>query len=83
VVSHHLPSKLSVAERFKTDMPSPCFASNLDHFFGKMDLWIHGHTHDNFDYESMGIRVICNHRGYVTYRGAENFDFDPKLAVEL
>jgi hypothetical protein len=48
-----------------------------------MDLWIHGHTHDNFDYESMGTRVICNPRGYVTYRGAENFDFDPKLVVEL
>jgi predicted phosphodiesterase len=83
VVSHHLPSKLSVSERFKDDVLSPCFASNLDHLFGKMDLWIHGHTHDNFDYESNGTRVICNPRGYVTYLGAENFDFDPKLVVEI
>jgi predicted phosphodiesterase len=83
VVSHHLPSKLSVAERFKEDMLSPCFASNLDYLFGKMNLWIHGHTHDNFDYESNGTRVICNPRGYVTYNRTENFDFDPKLVVEI
>jgi predicted phosphodiesterase len=27
-------------------------------------LWIHGHTHDPFDYEINGTRVICNPRGY-------------------
>ena len=83
VVSHHLPSILSVAERFKEDTLSPCFASNLDHLFGQMDLWVHGHTHDNFDYESMGTRVICNPRGYVTFNRTENLDFDPKLVVEI
>lgn len=83
VVSHHLPSKLSVAERYKNDALSACFASNLDDLFGRMDMWIHGHTHDNFDYVANGTRVICNPRGYVTYRGTENVDFDPRMVVEV
>lgn len=83
VVTHHLPSKLSVVDRFKDQSLSACFASELDYLFGKMDLWIHGHTHDNLDYEANGTRVICNPRGYVTYRGTENFDFKPALVLEL
>jgi Icc-related predicted phosphoesterase len=50
VVTHHLPSELSVAQRFKGDPLSACFASRLDHLFGHSELWVHGHTHDNFDY---------------------------------
>ena len=83
VVSHHLPSAQSVVERFKDDLISTCFASELDYLFGKMDLWIHGHTHNNLDYEVNGTRVVCNPRGYVTYRGQENFDFNPKLVIEI
>ena len=64
-------------------MVSACFASELDHLFGKMDLWVHGHTHDNMDYVANGTRVICNSRGYVTMSGNENFDFNPGLVVEL
>jgi predicted phosphodiesterase len=83
VVTHHLPSMLSVVPRFKSDIVSACFASELDNLFGKMALWIHGHTHDNLDYEANGTRVICNPRGYVTMSGTENFNFDPKLVVEI
>jgi predicted phosphodiesterase len=84
VVSHHLPSMLSVAERFKTDLLSACFASNLDRLFGKMDLWAHGHTHDSFDYVSGGTRVVCNPRGYEVFnRGPENCAFEPKMVVEV
>lgn len=83
VVTHHLPSARSVVERFERNILSACFASELDRLFGKMDLWIHGHTHDNLDYEVNGTRVVCNPRGYVTYRGAENFEFNPELTVEV
>lgn len=82
VVTHHLPSKQSVVPRFKDSLLSACFASELD-LFGKMDLWIHGHTHDNLDYEVNGTRVICNPRGYVTYNGQENSDFKPGLVIEI
>jgi len=83
VVSHHLPSKRSVAERFKKSLLSACFASELDHLFGKMDLWVHGHAHDNFDYIENGTRVVCNPKGYETYNGTENSQFNAGLVVEV
>lgn len=79
VVSHHLPSMLSVADRFKQDLLSACFASNLDDLFGRMELWIHGHTHECFDYSSEGTRVICNPRGYPR----ENAKFDSGKVVDI
>lgn len=85
VVTHHLPSEKSVVERFKGDVLSACFASNLDYLIDgtKTQLWIHGHTHDNLDYEVNGTRVICNPRGYVTYSNTENFNFNSSLIVEV
>jgi predicted phosphodiesterase len=84
VVTHHLPSMLSVSDRFKDSTLSACFASNLDHLFGKMDLWIHGHTHDSVDYVANGTRVVCNPRGYALRNGSnENADFDPVFTVEV
>lgn len=83
VVTHHLPSALSVADRFIEEPLSACFASNLYYLFGQMDLWIHGHTHDTFDYSRNGTRVVCNPRGYVTRNGGENNEFDPALIVEV
>lgn len=87
VVTHHLPSMQSVAERFKASPLSAAFASNLDYLVGKADLWIHGHTHDNFDYRLGNCRVVCNPRGYVRerYEGTkvENRAFKPEMVVEL
>jgi len=84
VVTHHLPSARSVADRFSSDILSASFASNLDHLFGKADLWIHGHTHDNFDYKASGTRILCNPRGYVSWnRGVENPSFNQGLVIEI
>lgn len=83
VVTHHLPSSKSVPERFMDTPLSACFVSHLDYLFGKMDLWIHGHTHDCFDYVANGTRVVCNPKGYVSSRGVENPAFDPVKVVEI
>lgn len=86
VVTHHLPSLKSCAPRFITpgNLLSACFASNLDHLFGRSELWIHGHTHVSFDYTVNRTRVVCNPRGYVMYdKGFENADFDPALIVDI
>jgi predicted phosphodiesterase len=66
VVTHHAPSARSVPPRFTRDLLTPAFASNLEHLMDgqRAALWIHGHTHDPFDYEINGTRVICNPRGY-------------------
>jgi Icc-related predicted phosphoesterase len=81
VVTHHLPSARSVSDKYEGSTINPCFASNLDEHFGKMDLWIHGHTHDSFDYAINGTRVICNPRGY--WKKELNQSFIPTLVVEI
>ena len=84
VVTHHLPSANSVAFRFVDELSCAGFASNLDYLFGeRVALWVHGHTHDNFDYTTNGTRVVCNPRGYVTNRGCENNEFDDGLIIEI
>ena len=46
-------------------------------------LWIHGHTHDSFDYDVQGTRVLCNPRGYAKDGVPENPLFDPGLIVDI
>ncbi|MBI5890191.1 MAG: metallophosphoesterase family protein [Nitrosomonadales bacterium] len=84
VVTHHLPSMQSVAARYKPVLTSACFASNLDELLGASALWIHGHTHDSFDYVLRGTRVVCNPRGYCRNPDkSENREFKPALVVEV
>jgi hypothetical protein len=48
------------------------FYSDLDDFIAyrpQIRLWMHGHTHEDFDYTIGTTRVVCNPRGYV---GHEN-----------
>jgi hypothetical protein len=46
-------------------------------------LWIHGHTHDSFDYRLNGTRVVCNPRGYAKDGVNENASFDPGFVVQV
>jgi predicted phosphodiesterase len=63
VITHHLPSYQSVAERFRNSENS-AYASQLDSMVEKADVWIHGHTHDFCDYHIGDCRVVCNPLGY-------------------
>ena len=87
VITHHLPSFDSVPDRYKHGTYNginPAYASNLDHMLGSSHLWIHGHTHDSFDYVKNGTRVICNPRGYVLpSHDHDNQEFNPQLIVEI
>lgn len=85
VVTHHLPSMRSVAPRFSKDLSSAAFASNLDDLVPLANLWIHGHTHDSFDYSIGDARVVCNPRGYCDRTGTncENPRFIPEFCVEI
>lgn len=76
----------SVSERYKQELTSCAFASNLDFLVEQADYWVHGHTHDSFDYTLGKCRVLCNPRGYPINRmtGAyENPEFDSQLIVEV
>lgn len=66
VVTHHAPSYLSVAPRFKGHPETDFFYSRQENLILDMKpkLWVHGHVHDNFDYELGDTRVVCNPLGY-------------------
>jgi len=83
VITHHLPGPGSVAPRYKDDLGNAGFASHLDHLMGQAALWVHGHTHDSFDYQAGGTRVVCNPRGYPVRGAFENPDFAPGLIVRV
>lgn len=84
VVTHHAPSYQSVVARYRDDLLSACFASNLDHLLGFSELWLHGHMHDSLDYTVNETRVICNPRGYSRYeKSCENGNFKSGLVIEV
>jgi predicted phosphodiesterase len=81
VVTHHAPSRQSVEARYRDDLLTAAFASNLDELVGKAALWVHGHMHAPADYELDGCRVIANPRRYVGIK--EDRAFNPGLVVEV
>jgi predicted phosphodiesterase len=85
VITHHAPSPRSVHPRFAGSLLNACFVSDLERLVGSggAQLWIHGHTHDSFDYRLNGTRVLCNPRGYANGGVNENARFDPNLIVEV
>jgi Icc-related predicted phosphoesterase len=66
VVTHHCPSEMSVSPRYRMDNLTPAFASDLSNLIitREPSLWIHGHTHEHFDYTLGNTRVLCTPRGY-------------------
>jgi predicted phosphodiesterase len=85
VVTHHAPSRQSIHPRYLNSILNACFVSDAEHLFGtgRAHLWIHGHTHDSFDYAVNGTRVVCNPRGYAKAGVNENPGFDPDLVIEV
>jgi hypothetical protein len=84
VITHMLPSAQSVSPRFAQMPLTAGFASHLDGLFDHADLWLHGHTHDSFDYREGRCRVVCNPRGYRMRTGnTENAEFNPGLIIEV
>lgn len=85
VITHHAPSALSVHPRFAGSPLNTCFVSRAEWLAagGRARVWIHGHTHDSFDYDLDGTRVVCNPRGYAKNGVNENAHFDPGLLVEV
>lgn len=85
VITHHAPSRMSIHPRFADSLLNACFVSAAEHLIGgsRVQLWVHGHTHDSFDYALNGTRVVCNPRGYAKDGVNENPLFDPNFMVEV
>jgi Icc-related predicted phosphoesterase len=76
VVGHHCPSELSVADVYKGNLLNAAFRSSLDEFIEarpQIRLWLHGHTHFNFNYWIGETRVVCNPRGYIGHESCADF----------
>lgn len=82
VVTHHAPGMRSVSPRFRDDLVTAAYASDLEGMMdgGRVALWIHGHTHFSVDHEVNGTRVLANQRGYPD-DAVEGFR--PDLVVEV
>jgi predicted phosphodiesterase len=77
VITHHLPTFKSSHPRFKGKQNKLNYAyasDNLDHIIENKVIshWVHGHTHDSYDYEYLNTRIICNPKGI----RKENKNFD-------
>ncbi|MBK9993585.1 MAG: metallophosphoesterase [Saprospiraceae bacterium] len=92
VVSHHAPHPLSVHPRYISNDLNAAFVSDLSDLMPGVDLWLHGHVHDSFDYQVGRCRVVANPAGYVLNRNYmragddyefENKAFDRNLLVEI
>jgi predicted phosphodiesterase len=95
IVTHHAPHPGSVHPRWEGNRVNAAFVSDLTRLMGKSVLWLHGHTHDSFDYVVRGTRVLANPMGYRTSSGptpvagaaarvvTENARFDSALVVEI
>ena len=85
VVGHHAPTRLSIADHYKSDyIMNGAYASDLSEFIldhPQIKLWTHGHMHNPSDYMMGETRIVCNPRGYV---GEEHLsDFNPNLIIEV
>ena len=83
VVTHHGVSPLSIHEKFRGDSLNCAFMTDIsneiiDH---GPDLWVHGHTHNSFDYTLGKTRVVVNPYGYKDVE--VNPQFDKSLVIEL
>ena len=85
VITHHAPARGSIHPRFEQSLLNACFVSDAQDLMdgARVQLWIHGHTHDSFDYVLNGTRVVCNPRGYAKGGVNENAAFDPDFTVRI
>lgn len=76
VITHHAPTYRSIAPHYQNDAKfNGGYASDLSHIIldhPEIAVWVHGHTHDRFNYQVGNTRVLCNPRGYIGYESCAN-----------
>lgn len=83
VITHMLPSFKSVAPKYAGDKTNCFFVCDMEESIELKQpmLWLHGHTHNSFDYKINKTRVVCNPRGYI--RSSDlNKKFDNELIID-
>jgi len=82
VITHHAPTMKSVPERYLMEPLNRFFVCDMESLIRGLEprVWVHGHTHDSFDYMIEKTRIVCNPRGYRHY---VNPGYVPDLTIEL
>lgn len=86
VMNHHSISPLSVSEKYATLPSNAAFVSDLSAWMSEPwapTLWVHGHTHEAFDYRIGKTRVIVNPRAYPNEVSSTAIEFAWDRVVEV
>lgn len=86
VMSHHSISPLSVSEKYATLPSNAAFVTDLSAWMYEdwaPTLWVHGHTHEAFDYRLNNTRVIVNPRAYPNEVSSTELAFAWDRVVEI
>jgi Calcineurin-like phosphoesterase len=84
VMSHHSPGSELKRKGHRGDRLGGCYFADIEQLIGYHDkavLWVHGHTHMNWDYMINNTRVVCNPYGY--WGHGTNRGFDRMLILEI
>lgn len=82
VITHHLPSYLSVPTPYRSSPINRFFVCDMDKMIINEHprVWIHGHSHIGCDYILNMTRVLCNPMGY---EGEINNNFSKNVFIDL
>lgn len=84
VMSHHSPGNVLKRKGRMGNLLDHCYFANIEELIGhhnKVNLWVHGHTHQNWDYMINETRVVCNPYGY--WGESINKGFDREIVIEV
>lgn len=78
VLSHFAPHPKSIHVGYSGQIENAYWVNNLEHLMGLCEFWVHGHTHDSFEYQLFGTDVLCNPRGFSkVFNLGTNHKFNP------
>ena len=84
VVTHHSPGDWQKRSTYGNDPLNFAYYAQLESFIAnqsKINLWLHGHTHQVADYMVGETRVVCNPYGY--HRSQEVANFEPNWILTV
>lgn len=81
VITHHLPSPLSIHPSYDGDKANCYYASDLTELILNYQpkLWLHGHSHKSASYNIGNTLVVSNPYGY----NGDNTEFKKDLLLEI
>lgn len=86
VISHHGVTPQSISAKYRPKANNAAFMSDLSTWLEQPwapILWLHGHTHEAFDYVYGNTRVVVNPRAYPAEISTTQVAFDWKKCIDV